>query len=218
LSSLRSKEEAHDYRYFPEPDLVPLAPTAEMLERAREALPELPLERSERLERDLGVPAEQARQFAYNAELGDFFEAALAADSADARTLANWIANDVVRELGDQTPDETRLEPAALARLVGMVNGGEVAASAAKEVLGVLVSEGGDPAAIVAERGLGKAGADELEQIVEQAMAEQADAVEKIKAGNDKAIGAIVGAVMRATKGRADGGEVQRIIRERIGA
>jgi aspartyl-tRNA(Asn)/glutamyl-tRNA(Gln) amidotransferase subunit B len=178
----------------------------------------LPLERSARLENEHGVPAEQARQFAYNSELGDFFEAALGSDSADARTLANWVANDVVAQLGDQTPDQTKLEPAAFARLVTMVTGGEVAANAAKEVLGVLVKEGGDPAAIVAERGLGKAGADELEGIVEQAMAENSDAVEKIRAGNDKAIGAIVGAVMRATKGRADGGEVQRIIRERIGS
>ena len=218
LSSLRSKEEAHDYRYFPEPDLVPLAPTAEMLERAREGLPELPLERSARLESELGVPAEQAKQFAYNSELGDFFEAAVAANSTDVRMLANWVANDVVAQLGDQTPADTKLEPAALAQLVGMVSGGEVAANAAKEVLGVLVEEGGDPAAIVADRGLGKAGGDELEGIVEQAMADNADAVEKIRAGNDKAIGAIVGAVMKATKGRADGGEVQRIIRERIGA
>jgi aspartyl-tRNA(Asn)/glutamyl-tRNA(Gln) amidotransferase subunit B len=218
LSSLRSKEEAHDYRYFPEPDLVPVAPTEAMLRRAREALPELPLERSARLERELGVPAEQARQFAYNSELGDFFEAAVAADSADARTLANWIANDLVAQLGDHTPEETKIEPGALARLVGMVNGGEVAANAAKEVLGILVKDGGDPATIVADRGLGKAGADELEQIVEQALADNADAVEKIRNGNDKAIGAIVGAVMRATKGRADGGEVQRIIRERIHA
>jgi aspartyl-tRNA(Asn)/glutamyl-tRNA(Gln) amidotransferase subunit B len=218
LSSLRSKEEAHDYRYFPEPDLVPLAPTEEMLTRAREALPELPLERSARLEGELGVPAEQAKQFAYNSELGDFFEAALAADSADARALANWVANDVVAQLGDQTPDQTKLEPTALARLVRMVSGGEVAANAAKDVLKVLVQEGGDPATIVAERGLGKAGADELEGIVEQAMADNADAVEKIRGGNDKAIGAIVGAVMKATKGRADGGEVQRIIRERINA
>jgi aspartyl-tRNA(Asn)/glutamyl-tRNA(Gln) amidotransferase subunit B len=218
LSSLRSKEEAHDYRYFPEPDLVPVAPTEAMLRRAREALPELPLERSARLERELGVPAEQARQFAYNSELGDFFEAAVAADSADARTLANWIANDLVAQLGDHRPEETKIEPGALARLVGMVNGGELAANAAKEVLGVLVKDGGDPATIVAERGLGKAGADELEQIVEQALADNADAVEKIRNGNDKAIGAIVGAVMRATKGRADGGEVQRIIRDRIHA
>jgi aspartyl-tRNA(Asn)/glutamyl-tRNA(Gln) amidotransferase subunit B len=218
LSSLRSKEEAHDYRYFPEPDLVPLAPTAEMLTRAREALPELPLERSARLESELGVPAEQARQFAYNSELGDFFEAAVAADPGDTKSLANWVANDLVSQLGDQTPDETKIEPAALARLVGMVTGGEVAANAAKEVLGVLVKEGGDPAAIVADRGLAKAGGDELEQIVAQAMTDNADAVEKIRGGNDKAIGAIVGAVMKATKGRADGGEVQRIIRERINA
>jgi aspartyl-tRNA(Asn)/glutamyl-tRNA(Gln) amidotransferase subunit B len=218
LSSLRSKEEAHDYRYFPEPDLVPIAPTEEMLTRAREALPELPLERSERFESELGVPAEQARQFAYNSELGDFFEAALAADSADARSLANWVANDLVAHLGDQAPADTKIEPTALARLVGMVTGGHVAANAAKEVLAVLVSEGGDPAAIVADRGLAKAGGDELEQIVDQAIADNADAVEKIRAGNDKAIGAIVGAVMKATKGRADGGEVQRIIRERISA
>jgi aspartyl-tRNA(Asn)/glutamyl-tRNA(Gln) amidotransferase subunit B len=218
LSSLRSKEEAHDYRYFPEPDLVPVAPTEEMLTRARDALPELPLERSERFESQLGVPPEQARQFAYNSELGDFFEAALAADSADARSLANWVANDLVAQLGDQAPADTKIEPAALARLVGMVTGGEVAANAAKEVLAVLVSEGGDPASIVADRGLAKAGGDELEQIVDQAMADNADAVEKIRSGNDKAIGAIVGAVMKATKGRADGGEVQRIIRERIGA
>ena len=218
ISSLRSKEEAHDYRYFPEPDLVPLVPTAEMLERAREALPELPLERSARLESELGVPAEQAKQFAYNSELGDLFEAALAANSADPRTLANWVANDVVAQLGDHTPADTKLDPRALAQLVAMVSGGEVAANAAKEILGVLVKDGGDPAAIVADRGLGKAGGDELEGIVEQAMAENADAVEKIRGGNDKAIGAIVGAVMRATKGRADGGEVQRIIRERINA
>ena len=164
------------------------------------------------------MPAEQAKQFAYNSELGDFFEAALAADSADARALANWVANDVVAQLGDQTPDQTKLQPAALAQLVRMVSGGEVAANAAKDVLKVLVQEGGDPATIVAERGLGKAGADELESIVEQAMADNADAVEKIRGGNDKAIGAIVGAVMKATKGRADGGEVQRIIRERINA
>jgi aspartyl-tRNA(Asn)/glutamyl-tRNA(Gln) amidotransferase subunit B len=218
LSSLRSKEEAHDYRYFPEPDLVPLAPTAEMLERARAALPELPLERSARLERDLGITADQSKQFAYNSELGDFFEAALATDGSDARALANWVANDLVARLGDRTPQEAAVDPAALAQLVGMVGAGDVSASAAKEVLVVLVEEGGDPAAIVADRGLAKAGGDELEQIVDQALADNADAVEKIRGGNPKAIGAIVGAVMKATKGRADGGEVQRLIRERIGS
>jgi aspartyl-tRNA(Asn)/glutamyl-tRNA(Gln) amidotransferase subunit B len=218
LSSLRSKEEAHDYRYFPEPDLVPIAPTAEMLERARDALPELPLERSERLVRDLGVPSEQARQLAYSSELGDLFEQTVAADGGDPRVIANWVTNDVVARLGDLQPRQSKLEAGALSRLVGLVEGGAVSGNAAREVLAVLVEQGGDPAAIVAERGLAKAGGDELEQIVDKALADNADAVEKIKAGNDKAIGAIVGAVMRETKGRADGGEVQRLIRQRIDA
>jgi aspartyl-tRNA(Asn)/glutamyl-tRNA(Gln) amidotransferase subunit B len=98
-----------------------------------------------------------------------------------------------------------------------MVAAKEVSASAGKEVLDVLVSEGGDPAAVVESKGLGRAGGDELGAIVDRAIADNGDAVEKIRAGKDAAIGAIVGAVMRETKGRADGGEVQRLIRERIG-
>jgi aspartyl-tRNA(Asn)/glutamyl-tRNA(Gln) amidotransferase subunit B len=218
LTSLRSKEEAHDYRYFPEPDLVPIAPTEAMLKRAREALPELPAARAERLERELGIPAATARIVAFRAELGDLLEAAVAAGGADPHALANWVTNEVPARIGDADPADTRLEPGALAALVAMVDGGAVSGSAAKEVLGELVEGGGDPRAIVEARGLGRAGGGELEQIVERAMAEQADAVEKIRAGNDKAIGALVGAVMRETKGRADGGEVQRMIRERIGA
>jgi aspartyl-tRNA(Asn)/glutamyl-tRNA(Gln) amidotransferase subunit B len=218
LSSLRSKEEAHDYRYLPEPDLVPLAPTEEMLERARAALPELPAARAERFERELGLGTAAARQLAFRAELGDLLEQAIAAGGAEPRALANWVTNEVPARIGDSDPVETALEPAALAALVGMVEAGEVAHSAAKEVLGELVEGGGDPRAIVESRGLGRAGSDELEQIVERVMAEQADAVEKVRGGNEKAIGAVVGAVMRQAKGRADGGEVQRMIRERIGA
>ena len=97
-----------------------------------------------------------------------------------------------------------------------MVGEKAVSAAAARQVLGVLVAEGGDPAAIVEREGLGAPGADELGEIVDRAIAENADAVEKIRAGKDKAIGAIMGAVMRETKGRADGGEVQRLIRERL--
>ena len=219
LSALRSKEEAHDYRYFPEPDLVPIAPTEAMLERARFALPELPAARAERLERDLGLPADTAKLLAFRSELGDFFEAAaLSGDGADPRTLANWTTNELTARIGDADPAGTRLEPTAFARLVEMVAAKEVSASAGKEVLDVLVSEGGDPAAVVESRGLGRAGADELEAIVDRAIADNESAVEKIREGKVQAIGAIVGAVMRETKGRADGGEVQRMIRERIGA
>jgi aspartyl-tRNA(Asn)/glutamyl-tRNA(Gln) amidotransferase subunit B len=218
LSSLRSKEEAHDYRYFPEPDLVPLVPTEQMLERARAAIPELPAQRAERFERDLQLPAETARMFAFRTELGDYFEEALAADSADARALANWVRNELVQRLGDADPAESKVTPAALASLVTLVEGKTVSQNAAKEVLGVLVDEGGDPEAIIEQRGLAMAGSDELESIVARVVEADPDAVEQIKSGNQKAIGALMGAIMRETKGRADGKEVQRLIRERIGA
>jgi len=217
LSALRSKEEAHDYRYFPEPDLVPIAPTEAMLERARSALPELPAARAERLERDLLLPTDTAKLLAFRSELGDFFEAALSGDGTDPRTLANWTTNELTARIGDADPAGTRLDPTAFARLVEMVAAKEVSASAGKEVLDVLVAEGGDPAAVVESRGLGRAGHDELEAIVDRAIADNQSAVEKIREGKLQAIGAIVGVVMRETQGRADGGEVQRMIRERIG-
>jgi aspartyl-tRNA(Asn)/glutamyl-tRNA(Gln) amidotransferase subunit B len=218
LSSLRSKEEAHDYRYFPEPDLVPVAPTEEMLKRARAALPELPAARAERLERDLELPAETARLLAFRSELGDFFELAVeAAGNGNVRTLANWTMNELAARIGDSDPAGTALKPAALAELVAMVESKQVSANAAKEVLDVLVAEGGDPAGVVEAKGLARAESGELEEIVDRAIADNADAVEKIRAGKAQAIGAIVGAVMRETKGRADGGEVQRMISERLG-
>jgi aspartyl-tRNA(Asn)/glutamyl-tRNA(Gln) amidotransferase subunit B len=217
LSALRSKEEAHDYRYFPEPDLVPLAPTEEMLERARAALPELPAARAERLEHELELPADTAKLLAFRYELGDFFEQAVASSgNGDVRALANWVTNELPARIGDADPAQTKVEPAAFARLVAMVAAKEVSQSAAKDVLDVLVAEGGDPQAVVERKGLRRAGEEELDSIVEQAMSEQADAVEKIRAGNDRAIGAIVGSVMRATKGRADGGEVRRMILEKL--
>ena len=220
ITSLRSKEEAHDYRYFPEPDLVPLAPTEEMLERARAAIPELPAARAERLEREFELPADAARLLAFRAELGELFEDAVkAADGGvEARSVANWVTNEVPRALGDGDAGPHKLEPAALARLVALVEQRAISGGAGRQVLETLIAEGGDPQEIVEAQGLASAGADELEGIVERAMTEQADAVEKIKQGNDKAIGAIMGAVMRETKGRADGAEVQRMIRERIGA
>jgi aspartyl-tRNA(Asn)/glutamyl-tRNA(Gln) amidotransferase subunit B len=219
LSSLRSKEEAHDYRYFPEPDLVPLVPSTEMLERARSAIPELPAARAERFEADLGLPGETARMLAFRTELGDYFEEALAADSADPRTLANWVRNELVKRIGETDPAESKVTPAALAQLVGMVEGKSVSQSAAKTVLDAMVEGGGDPQRIVEQQGLAAMDdSGELDSIVQQAIDADPAAVEQIKSGNNKAIGALMGAVMRETKGRADGQEVQRLIREKIGA
>jgi len=218
ITSLRSKEQAHDYRYFPEPDLVPIAITPQMLAAAREAMPELPAAREERLQA-LGIAAANARQLAWRTELGDYFEAALASDGAEAQPLANWVCNELVARVGEADPAQSKVSPGALAKLVALVASKAVSVSNAKVVLDRLVADGGDPAAIVESEGLGSMGGgeDELTPIVEAALAANADAADKIRAGNMKAIGAIIGHVMRETKGRADGSEVTRIVREKLG-
>ena len=217
ITSLRSKEEAHDYRYFPEPDLLPVAITQEMIDTAGAVLPELPVARQERLE-GLGLNADTARQLAWRPELGDFFEAAMAADGAPVQPLANWVTGELVARIGEQDPGETSVEPDAFAALVGMVAGRTLTPANGRAVLERLVSEGGDPAAIVESEGLAAVSdAGELEGVVVAALAANEDAAEKIRAGNMKAIGAIIGHVMRETKGRADGAEVTRIVREKLG-
>jgi aspartyl-tRNA(Asn)/glutamyl-tRNA(Gln) amidotransferase subunit B len=221
LTSLRSKEEAHDYRYFPEPDLVPIAITSEMRAAAQAAMPELPGARAERLERELGLNADSARQLAFRAELGDYFERALAAlpDGGDgAQPLANWIGIDLVARIGDADPAQSNVKPEALAALVAMVGAREINTGAARQVLDTLVAAGGDPRAIVAEQGLGAmSDSGELEAVVAAAIAANPAAAENLRAGNDKAIGPIMGHVMRETKGRADGAEVTRLVREALG-
>ncbi len=218
LTPLRSKEEAHDYRYLPEPDLVPVAPTEAMMSRARDAIPELPVQRAERLESEVGLPADNAKILGFRTELGDFFEETVAASAGgDAKAIANWVVVELTARLEDgQEPAESKVTPAALAQLVAMVGASEVSRDAAKEVLDKLAAEGGEPKAIVESEGLGMAGADELGVIVDQAIAEQPDAAQKIRDGNMKAIGALMGVVMRETKGRADGAEVQKLIRGKL--
>ncbi|MEA2319054.1 MAG: aspartyl-tRNA(Asn)/glutamyl-tRNA(Gln) amidotransferase subunit, partial [Solirubrobacteraceae bacterium] len=220
LTPLRSKEEAHDYRYFPEPDLTPVKITPEMLERARAALPELPAARAERYERDLGLSADSARLLAWRAELGDFFEAALGAGDNGApepQPLANWLS-ELAARIDGEDPAESRVQPRALASLVAMVTDRQVTQGAAKQVLDRLVAEGGDPRAIVEAEGLAAIGGGAtLEPIVQQALDANPDVAEKLRTGNMKPIGVIVGFVMKETKGRADGGEVTRIVREKLG-
>ena len=219
ITSLRSKEQAHDYRYFPEPDLVPVAITPQMLDAARADMPELPAAREQRLQA-LGITAANARQLAWRTELGDYFEAALASGAADAQALANWICNELVARVGEEDPGASKVAPGELAKLVALVGEKAVTVSNAKVVLDRMLAGAGDPAAIVAAEGLGSLGGgdDELEPIVEAALAANAGAAEKIRGGNMKAIGAIIGHVMRETKGRADGAEVTRIVREKLGA
>ncbi|HVL96938.1 MAG TPA: Asp-tRNA(Asn)/Glu-tRNA(Gln) amidotransferase subunit GatB [Solirubrobacteraceae bacterium] len=208
LSPLRSKEEAHDYRYFPEPDLVAVAPTEAMLDAARAALPELPADRIARYERDFALSSDAARTLTWRPERAAFFEAAVQA-GAEPVPVANWLAR-AGEDLGALTPQ-------ALAALVGMVSRREISGDAGRAVLTALVAEGGEPAAIVEREGLAAIGDDgELSAIVDRVIADHPDVAERAKV-NPKAIGALMGPIMRETKGRADGGAVQRLIREKLG-
>ena len=217
LTPLRSKEEAHDYRYLPEPDLVPLVATEEMVAAARARLPELPGERATRFEVALGLPSERARELAFRTEQADYYERALAAAGAggEAGALANWLPQLVERIGSDADPAESKVTPEAFASLVALVSTKAISRDAGREVLSRLVAEGGTPEAIVEREGL-EAVSDGLAEVVQRALAAHPDAAEKVRAGNAKAIGPLVGFVMRETKGRADGGEVTRLILEQV--
>jgi aspartyl-tRNA(Asn)/glutamyl-tRNA(Gln) amidotransferase subunit B len=222
LTPLRSKEEAHDYRYFPEPDLVPLAPTEAMLREARESLPELPAARIERYREQMGLAQDTAALLATDPETASYFEQAAAeASDLEPRIVANWVTGELaaaLRQSGEETSAaDSKVEPAALAALVALVQEKKISNSSGKAVLVTLVAEGGDPAAIVEREGLAQiSDSGELESIVATAIEANPEAAEQIRAGNGKAIGAIVGFVMKQTKGRADGGEINRLIEEQL--
>ena len=217
LTPLRSKEEVHDYRYFPEPDLVPLVVSEEMVAAADAELPELPAERARRFQQELELRADRARELAFRTELANYFEATVAVAPAgvEATALANWLPQLVERIGSDADPADSRVTPEALAALAGLVAAREVTRDAARGVLTRLVAEGGDPRQIVEQEGL-HAMTGGLAEYVQRAIAADPEAAARVREGNMKAIGPLVGYVMRETKGRADGGEVTRLIRQQV--
>ncbi len=197
-----------------------------MIDAARADMSELPADRAQRLQRDAGLSADSAQLLAFRAELGDYFEAALAAACDPAppqQALANWLSGELLPRLDDGAgaggnPFSSRVRPDALAELVGLVSAKQISVGAGRQVLDTLVAHGGVPAQIVDAQGLAAMdGGDELGAIVAAALAANADAAERMRQGNAKAIGPIVGHVMRETKGRADGTEVSRLIHEQLG-
>jgi aspartyl-tRNA(Asn)/glutamyl-tRNA(Gln) amidotransferase subunit B len=219
LTSLRSKEEAHDYRYFPEPDLVAIVATEAMVEEARRSLPELPAARQARYEGE-GLDDAQARLLAADPELAEYFDAVLAvAGAAEPRVVANWVTGELTATLR-QVDGAGRPDPRTVADLVEAVQSKRISHAGGKQVLTIAVADHESDVTTVIEReGLAQMGGDdgELAAIVAAAIEGDPAAAEQIRGGNGRAIGAIVGAVMREMKGRADGGEVNRLIREQLG-
>ncbi|WP_366139808.1 Asp-tRNA(Asn)/Glu-tRNA(Gln) amidotransferase subunit GatB [uncultured Modestobacter sp.] len=216
-SSGRSKEEATDYRYFPEPDLVPLAPDADWIESLRVALPELPAARRVRLQQEWGISATEMTWLANAGALG-LVEETVAAGAApgDAR---KWWLGDLARRANDAGVElaELAVTPAQVAELVGLVNDGTINDGLARQVLDRVLAGEGDPAAVVEAQGLAVMGeSDELVAAVEAAIAGAPDVIAKVKAGKVAALGALVGAVMKTTRGKADAPTVKRMLEERV--
>ena len=217
-TSGRSKEEATDYRYFPEPDLVPVAPDAAWVEELRSALPDAPSVRRKRLTAELGLSALDSSAMV-NAGVLDVVLATVEA-GAPAAEARNWWLGPLAQAANARGVEaaELPITPAQVARVVELVASGSLTAGLARQVVdGVLAGEGG-PDEVVAARGLAVV-SDEgaLGEAVDAAIAAQPDAADKVRAGKVQAVGALVGAVMKATRGQADASVVRRLLLERLG-
>jgi aspartyl-tRNA(Asn)/glutamyl-tRNA(Gln) amidotransferase subunit B len=215
---LRLKENADDYRYFPDPDLVPLQISREQIEAVRRSLPELADEKCARFEREHGLAPEVARLLTGSRALAEFTEAAARAHG-NASAVANWIQRDVLRALNerDLEIEDAALEPETLASLIGLVDAGVTTAKSARDLVPELVEKGGDPAALVRERGL-EAVSDTgvLEQAVDAVLAEHGDDVDRYRGGEKKVLNFLMGQVMRRTQGKANPGAVRALLMGRI--
>jgi aspartyl-tRNA(Asn)/glutamyl-tRNA(Gln) amidotransferase subunit B len=215
--TMRSKEDAEDYRYFPEPDLPPLVIADSVLADQRGRLPELPAARRERYATGIGLSEYDAGVLTADRAVADFFEATLRA-GAPAKAAANWIANQVLAALGDgsvaaTSVDELPMQPRDLATVIALVDEGALSTAGAKKLVAHLVAHGGDPRRLVDELGLAQVGdAATIEAWCREALAAKPQVAEAVRAGNDKAVGAAMGAVMQRSGGRADPGRVRETL------
>ena len=216
--SMRSKEEAHDYRYFPDPDLPPLVLDSDWVASVREGLPELPEARKQRLMADHGLPERDAALLADDPDLSSFFEAAAAA-AGNARAAANWIMGAVahrMKTLGVGIA-AAKVTPASLGALIRLVDGGTISNSVARDVFEKMAATGRPPEAIVEAEGLSQIGdAEELGAAVRKALSENPAAVGKYRTGKTGALGFLVGQVMRATRGQANPRVVNELLKEAL--
>jgi aspartyl-tRNA(Asn)/glutamyl-tRNA(Gln) amidotransferase subunit B len=214
----RSKEEATDYRYFPEPDLVPLAPDRDWVEALRATLPELPAQRRDRLARELGASDFELESMA-NAGVVDLV-ARTAAAGAPAAEARNWWLGYLSQKANEAAvePAELTISPEQVATVIALVATGALSTGLARQAVDGVLETGDDVDAVVAARGLRRVSdVDALGSAVDQAVEAQPDVVAKIRGGKTAAVGALVGAVMKATRGQADATVVRRLILERLG-
>ncbi len=221
--SMRSKEEAHDYRYFPEPDLPPVTVDPALVERVRRGLPELPRARAARYQRELALSAYDAGILVAEKALAEFFDSTLGLYGRGpeaAKKIANWLIGDLARLANESGlgPNDWRLTPAHLAAVLRLVDAGTIGGPGAKQVVEEVFRTGQEPEAVVRARGLAQVSdASALEAIVDRVLAASPGEVEKYRGGKKNLMGFFVGQVMKETKGKANPGVVNGLLRKKLG-
>jgi aspartyl-tRNA(Asn)/glutamyl-tRNA(Gln) amidotransferase subunit B len=214
----RSKEYAHDYRYFPEPDLPPLSISREWVEEIRDRLPELPDARRNRFMTEYGLSAYDAGVLTADKAVADYFEACIRV-YPEAKTVSNWITGELFRLLKEKgtSIEEVRITPAALAELLTLVEKGTINQNTAKAILGEMFQSGRAAAEIVAEKGLAQiSDADELGRVIDEMIAANPDQAAEYRAGKERLLGWFVGQVMKATRGKANPQLVTELLKEKL--
>lgn len=219
--AMRTKEDAHDYRYFPDPDLPPLVIAPEWVERVKAEMPELPSVMAERFQREDGLPAYDATMMTQSLAFARYYEAARNA-CRQPKLVANWLMGEVSRRLNAEGQDiaEAPVQAATLAALIGRISDGTISNNGARQVFEALWSgEGSDVDALIDAKGLKQmndTGA--LEAILDEVLAANVKSVEEFRAGKEKAFNALVGQAMKATKGKANPAQVNELLKKKLGA
>lgn len=216
--SMRSKEQAHDYRYFPEPDLVPIIVDPAKVEEIRQSLPELPDARQKRLMNDYGLSSYDASVITASKAMADYFDETVACQ-VDAKSVANWLMGEVSKHLNTAGLDieACPVTPAKLAGMIALIDKGTISGKIAKTVFEDMWSSGKDADTVVKEKGLVQiSDASAIVAIVDSVIAANPQSVADFKAGKEKAIGFLVGQIMKQTKGRANPEMVNKLLRERL--
>jgi aspartyl-tRNA(Asn)/glutamyl-tRNA(Gln) amidotransferase subunit B len=218
--AMRSKEDAQDYRYFPDPDLPPLVIAAEWIERVRASMPELPVAMAARFERDDGLPAHDAAMMAQSPDAARYYEAARQA-CGQPKLVANWLMGEVAKRLNadNLTIATSPLAPATLAALIARIGDGTLSNNGARQVFEVLWNEGrADVDAVIEAKGMKQlSDSSALEAIVADVIAANAKSVDEYRAGKDKAFNALVGQVMKASKGQANPAQASALLKQKLG-
>jgi aspartyl-tRNA(Asn)/glutamyl-tRNA(Gln) amidotransferase subunit B len=219
--SLRTKEDAHDYRYFPDPDLLPLEVSDQWLEEVKAALPELPQAKRERFTTQYGLTAYDAAVLTSGREVAAYFEATVSgADARTAKQCANWIAGNLSARLNEEGLDiaQSKVSSAQLRGLVERIVDGSISGKIAKDIFDAIWAGEGDADSIITARGLRQiSDSSEIEKIVDQVIGANPKSADEYRAGKEKAFNALVGQVMKATKGKANPQQVNEILKRKLG-